>query len=59
MDSNEDCDLTVAQEDTAKVRIAITVSSGVGVLVGAIILIVMLSAKAYKSFSRDSSCGYC
>lgn len=25
---NEECDLTVAQEDTAKVRIAITVSVG-------------------------------
>lgn len=46
----EDCDLTTAQQDTVKVRIAITVASGIGVLVGVMIMIVLLSAKAYRSF---------
>lgn len=47
---HEDCHLTKAQEDIAKIRIAITVTSGIGMFVGIMIIIVMLSAKAYKSF---------
>lgn len=45
-----DCNQTLAQEDITKIRIAITVASGIGVFIGGIIMIVLLSAKAFKSF---------
>ena len=41
---------TSQQEDTIKIRIAVTVSSGIGVLIAGIILVVLVAVKAYKSF---------
>ena len=45
-----DCSKATPSEDIVKIRMTITSTSGIGMLIGGAILVVLISAKAYKSF---------